>query len=101
MTSVESEHPEPVSFSRRATAPSQVLTNVMGGESVLLNLDSEGYYGLDEVGTRMWQVLIQSESIEHAFVSLLEEYDVDPERLRADLGDLVSRLRAHGLVELE
>jgi len=67
---------------------------------VLLNLKSETYFGLDEVGTRMWSVLTSSPSI-RAAVDLLEaEYDAETGELQADVKALVERLREEGLVEL-
>jgi hypothetical protein len=89
-----------VCFSQRVSVPEDVLVNVLGGESVLLNLDTESYYGLDEVGTRMWQVLTESESIQEAYDQLLSEYDVEPEKLHADLSELVGELAERGLVEV-
>ena len=83
----------------RVRAPSDTLVNVIDGESVLLSLKSERYFGLDAVGTRMWTVLTTAPSIEVAQQTLIQEYDVDPERLRQDLYDLVGKLFDEGLVE--
>ena len=69
-------------------------------ESVLLNLDSERYYGLDDVGTRMLSVLTSSDSVQSAWLQLVDEYDVDREVLREDLVTLVERLLEQGLVEV-
>jgi hypothetical protein len=72
----------------------------LDGESVLLNLQSERYFGLDEVGTRMWVALSTSESIQTAYEDLLSEYDVDAEQLHQDLESLIEKLVEHGLVEV-
>lgn len=87
-------------FSQRVSVPDDVLVRELDGESVLLNLESETYYGLDELGTRVWAHLTRAASIEAAYQALLAEYDVDGQRLRRDLEDLVSELVAHGLLEL-
>lgn len=71
----------------------------LDGEAVILDLESECYFGLDEVGTRMWITITESSSIGEAFTTLAAEYDVDPERLRTDLDELVTTLRDRGLVE--
>ena len=67
---------------------------------MLLNLDSERYYGLDDVGTRMLSVLTSSDSVQSAWLQLVDEYDVDREVLREDLVTLVERLLEQGLVEV-
>lgn len=67
-------------------------------ESVLLNLETERYFGLDETGTRMWQVVTASPSIDAAYQQLLEEFDVDAQLLRVNLSDLLDRLAENGLL---
>jgi hypothetical protein len=53
----------PVSHLARVTVPEGVLVRELEGESVMLNLNSEFYFGLDEVGTRMWAVLTNANEI--------------------------------------
>jgi len=75
-----------------------VLHQELGGETVLLNLANESYFGLDEVGTRIWQVLSETSSLPDVVTRLLAEYDVAPEQLRADVERLVTQLAEAGLV---
>jgi len=79
---------------------SDVLVSEVGGESVFLNLKSERYFGLDEIGTRMWTLLTENQSIQAAYDAMLAEYDVDAARLRTDVDELVQKLLEHGLVEV-
>ncbi len=87
-----------ISFSDRVTVPDGVLISQLQDESVILNLESERYFGLDDVGTRFLTVLTTSESIEVAHEKLSQEYDVDPQLLRQDLLALVDKLIAQGLL---
>ena len=89
-----------ISFTDRVKVPDDVLISGLQEESVILNLDSERYFGLDEVGTRILSVLTTSTSIEAAYELLLEEYDVDGQVLREDLISLVEQLVEQGLVEV-
>ena len=89
-----------ISFSDRVTVPDDVLISQLQEESVILNLDSERYYGLDDVGTRFLSALTTSDSIETAYDQLRNEYDVDPQVLRGDLLALVENLSDQGLVEV-
>jgi hypothetical protein len=89
-----------IGFADRVKVPEDVLISSLQSEAVLLNLDSERYFGLDEVGTRIFSVLTSSPSIEAAYEQLLVEYDVDANVLRADLLALVEQLVAQGLVEV-
>jgi coenzyme PQQ synthesis protein D (PqqD) len=89
-----------VSFSDRAAAPAHVLVRFLEGESVLLNLETERYFGLDETGTRMWQLVTASPNIGAAYQELLGEYDVEPELLRSNLTELLGRLVDNGLLQV-
>lgn len=89
-----------ISFSDRVKIPDDVLISKLQEESVILNLDSERYYGLDDIGTRILSALTTSESIEAAYQTLLNEYDVDDEVLRQDLLDLVEKLVDQGIIKI-
>jgi hypothetical protein len=89
-----------VAFTNRAHIPKHVLVRVLDRESVLLNLETERYFGLDETGTRMWQLATSSPNIHAAYQGLLEEFDVAPERLESHLRELLDRLVEHGLLEV-
>ena len=89
-----------ISFDRKLMIAQDTLINVIEGESVLLNLKSESYFGLDPIGTRMWTLLANSDSIQSAFETLLGEYDVDADKLRLDMQDLIEKLIANGLMEV-
>ena len=89
-----------ISFSDRVQVPDDVLISKLQEESVILNLDSERYFGLDDVGTRILSVLTTSDSIEAAYQTLVSEYDVDRHSLRLDLAELVENLLTHGLLQI-
>lgn len=91
---------EAIDFSARIVVPADTLIRDLEGEAVLLNLANERYYGLNRVGTRMWHVLAESDSVQAAYDQLLTEYDVEPARLRADLETLLDKLVEQGLVQL-
>jgi len=75
-----------------------VICRELSGETVLLNLKSGVYYGLDAVGTRVWQLLMQGCTIASVRDTMIEEYDVAPDVLNADVLRLVGDLRDRGIV---
>jgi len=87
------------SATERVEMPSNVLFRELEGECVILNLDTESYFGLDDVGTRMWLALTRSDSIAAALEELEQEFDVEPEQLRRDLDNLLVELIEQGLLE--
>jgi len=78
-----------------------VVFRDLAGEAVILNLSSGVYFGLDEVGTRMWQLLSEHGDNARALSILLDEYEVDAARLRQDFDHLISQLRDKGLISVE
>lgn len=89
-----------VSFADRVEVPKHVKVCFLEQEVVFLDLQAEYYYGLDEIGTRMWQVLTTSSSIEAAHQQLLTEFDVPEELLRSDTLKLIEKLLDKGLLQL-
>ena len=78
--------------------PETVLFRDLDGEAVLLATESGKYFGLNEVGTRMWSLLRLHGDVEAVCHSLLAEYDVAEERLRQDVARFVSTLADRGLI---
>ena len=89
-----------ISFSDRVAVPTHVLVRILEKEAVLLNLETERYFGLDETGTRMWQVATVAPNIDATYRQLLDEYDVDPDTLRENLAELIEKLAGSGLLSL-
>lgn len=83
---------------RQLIPASDVLMQTVVGESVLLDLRSQKYFGLNEVGTRAWQLLQETGDAAAVHARLAQEYDVAADELERDLDDLFGRLLAAGLV---
>jgi len=80
---------------------SEVLTQEVGGETVILDLKSESYFGLDEVGTRIWQLLQEQEDIQTITATMLNEYDVKEEQLEKDIQSLLTKLNKAGIITFD
>jgi hypothetical protein len=78
-----------------------VLFQQINNECVLLDMDSEQYFGLDDVGARVWQILSEDGDTEKALTLLLTEYETDEKTLRQDLINLITELGNVKLVSVE
>ena len=87
----------------RISVSTNVLFKELGEESVLLNLGNDRYYGLDDVGTRMWQLLSAHGDVATVVSRLLVEYEgrTDESKLRRDLDELIKKLAEAGLLTVE
>ena len=74
-----------------------VLFQEVGGEAVLLNLGTESYFGLNDVGTRIWILLSEGNSLQEVRDKLCAEFNVTPEQLQLDLLSLVDEMAKAGL----
>lgn len=81
-------------------ATPQQVSRDLGGEAVVLQLDSGVYYGLDPVGASVWNHLKKPVSVEQLRDAVMAEYDVDAERCERDLMALLDRLLSENLIEL-
>lgn len=85
----------------RAAVPAQVMARQVGDELVILDLDGGMYFGLDPVGARVWALLAEGRAVGEACETLLDEYEVERERLLADVSGLLDALVGHGLIRIE
>lgn len=88
-------------FSQVASISSEALSQEVSGETVILDLQSEQYFGLDAVGTRIWQLLGTHKNPEMIFDVMLDEFDVEPEQLEKDMQKLFKKLAEAGLLIFE
>jgi hypothetical protein len=79
---------------------SDVLDQQVQGESVLLHLGTESYFGLNPMGTLVWQRLQAGLTLRGIHALVLGEYAVEPEPLERDLLNLVDALHSSGLVQV-
>lgn len=75
-----------------------VISQSVNKEMVLLDMESEHYFGLDAIGARIWSLLQSESSVRSIFETLLAEYDVSPEVLTKDLEEFLDRLNDDGLL---
>ena len=80
--------------------PKSVLFQDLGDEVALLEAESGQYYGLNEVGARMWSLLQQGQPVSQVLSTLHEEYEVSEQRLCADLKQFLNHLQGKGLIEV-
>jgi len=73
----------------------------LDGEAVLLNLESGKYYGLDPVGSRIWQFVQQTPLLRSVWQSMQDEFDAPADTLHTDLLTFIDELSGEGLITLQ
>jgi len=90
-----------MNLNQKVTFAETVFAQEVDGEMVLLDMESENYFGLDEVGTSIWQAMQEKETLKEVLEALLDQYEVEAEMLENDLSDFVGKLMESGLVKVE
>ena len=75
------------------------LYSEIGGEAVILDLNSGVYYGLNEVGVDIWKWLQEAQTKENILSLLLDEYEVTRQQAEADLETVFTQFLETGLIE--
>lgn len=77
-----------------------VLVSEFGDELVLLDLRDGVFYGLEDVGAQIWELLQKPISVAAIREALVAQYDVEPTRCEQDVRTLLGELASKGLVEI-
>ena len=78
----------------------EILFQDIQDEIIILNMKNENYLGLDKVGARFWNILLNCNTTKDAYGQLVEEYEVEPTTLKKDLNNFINELLKNNLVKL-
>jgi hypothetical protein len=90
-----------ISITSTVVATQNQISTDMSNETVILDLDSGVYYGLDPVGSFIWKHLQEPRAVTAIRDAVLDKYDVDQARCETDLLALLQKLQAQGLIEVK
>ena len=90
-----------ISLDDRVAIHQDAVFRELDGEAVILQLEAGMYFGLDPVGTRLWQLIETHGQLRPVLEAALEEFDVFPDVLERDLIELVSRLSEKQLLVVQ
>jgi Coenzyme PQQ synthesis protein D (PqqD) len=80
--------------------PAQVLARQVGEETVILDLVGGGYFGLNPVGARIWQLMAEGKTLAEVCETILATYEVSREQIERDVLALAQDLNAKQLINL-
>ena len=89
-----------ISTSSTVVASKDQVSSDLAGETVLLSMQSAMYYGLDEVASRIWELIREPIRVSDVRDTITREYDVEPARCEADVLEFLRELAARGLIEV-
>ena len=89
---------DPVPLGASIVATNRQLSTVFGDEVIILGLDDNMYFGLSDTGARVWELVQSPRTVAEILDTIVAEYDVAPQRARADLDALLGDLLSRGLI---
>ena len=87
-----------MNLSDKISIPAQVVARQMGKETVILDLVSGTYFGLDSIGARIWQLMGEGKTLAEICEAMFAEYEVSREAIERDVLDLAKDLCAKQLI---
>lgn len=87
-----------ITIESRIKLSDEVLFQELEGDAVLLDMKSGVYFGLDRVGTRMWQLMSDTQPLSAVVAAVVSEFDVAEERCAEDVLALARKLAEQGLL---
>jgi hypothetical protein len=91
---------EKVSVNSTVVAAETQVSSDLGEEVAILDFKAGVYYGLDDVGARVWQLVQEPKKVREIRNVLLEEYEIEPDRCEHDLIELLRSLAGEELIEI-
>jgi hypothetical protein len=87
-----------ITLDTRIHPSDKALFRNVEGEAVLLGLNAGAYFGLDSVGTRIWELIAERGLLRDVLAGMVDEFEVEESQAQADLMRLVQELLAKDLV---
>ena len=87
-----------INLESKLSVPPQVMARLVGDETVLLDLKSGIYFGLDGVGKQIWESVSDGNNLAQAVTIIVAEYDVDEAQAQTDVIEFATELVTRGLL---
>lgn len=78
----------------------EVFANEIDGEAVMMNIQTGKYYGLDEIGSRIWEMMERKIQVKEIIEQLQKEYDVSEQQCKTDVLNLLNDLKSNQLIDV-
>ena len=87
-----------MNLSDKIKIPAQVMARQVGAETVILDLATGTYFGLDPVGARIWQLMSEGKTLSEVCDAMQAEFEVSREDIQRDVIELTEKLQAQQLI---
>jgi len=78
----------------------EIVYSDMDGETVMMSIEQGSYFGIDAIGSHIWNVLEEEISVEALCARLCEKYDVEESQCQQDVIRLLEKMQEHNIIEI-
>jgi hypothetical protein len=78
----------------------EIVFNKLDEEIMMMSIKNSEYYGLDNIASRVWEILTKPSTLSEIVETLLEEYEVSEDRCYADVTEFLMALEEKKLIEI-
>jgi hypothetical protein len=78
-----------------------LLFNQIDGEVVMLSIENSEYYGMDKVGSRIWELLEIPITLKELIVTLMNEFEVSEEKCKIESIEFIQKLLTKKLLKID
>lgn len=79
----------------------EIVDSDIDGETVMMSIENGEYYGLDDIGSRIWELIARPIKVSDLIDTLLERFDVDRETCEIDVLKFLNELNEDRILEVE
>jgi hypothetical protein len=96
-----SQKKQSITLDSTVVAGRELVAANLDGEVVILGFQSGSYFGLDQVGTLVWELIQEPRKVVELRDRILEEYEVEPAQCEQDLLLLLENMLEKQLIVVQ
>ena len=89
-----------ISLDNMAVRLQEIDVTDLNGEKVMMNLDKGEYFALNEVGSRIWDIIIKPMSVKDIIHILLKEYNIDETSCKEQVISFLGRMNDAEIIKI-
>ncbi len=78
----------------------EIVASDIDGETVMMSVENGKYYGLDDIGSRIWELIEQPIKVSDLIDTLLKRFDVDREACKRDVLIFINELNEDRILQV-
>jgi hypothetical protein len=88
----------PINLQTKVQRNLNMVSSKIDNELVMMSIENGEYYGLDEVGSRIWELIEKPVVVEELVLALLDEFEVERKDCEVETFEFLEELSSKKLL---